>query len=117
VKKRYKLEYSGAFPMIVEVDDEKFTEQHLKDWNEFWSNHEVRSAHKSGSALVPMLEMAYLLALQNSVTYWNARERLIKGEDEGHQPFDGSCGITLISMEDWEFDDSEVSCSEEDVPA
>jgi hypothetical protein len=115
MKKRYKLEYSGAFPMIVEVDDEKFTPEILNDWNTFWSDAESRAAHKSGSALVPLLEMAYLNALSDSVTYNSAKFRLENGENEGYPPFDGSVGLTIVSIEDYEFDAFEVTCDE--VPA
>lgn len=115
MKKRYKLEYSGAFPMVIEVDDEKFTPEILNDWNTFWSDAETRAAHESGSALVPLLKMAYLRVLDDSVTYNSAKFRLENGENEGYPRFDGSVGLTVISIEDFEFDESEVSYDE--VPA
>lgn len=74
--------------MVVEVDDEKLTPEILKDWNEFWSDAESRAAHEGGP-LVPLLQMAYLRALQDSLTYISAKFRLVNGENEGYPPFDG----------------------------
>lgn len=112
MKKRYKLEYAGAFSMVIEVDDEKFTPEILNEWNTFWSGAEERAAHKSGSALVPLLEMAYLNALSDSVAYNSAKFRLVNGQNEGYPRFDGSVGLSVVSIEDYEFDEFEVSYEE-----
>lgn len=107
MKTRYKLDYAWHAEMVVEVDDEILTPEILKDWNEFWGGSEERSAEEGGP-LLPLLKMMYLEALFYSVVYSNGTRDLEAGKVEGYPPMDGSCGITILSFDEFEFDDSEV---------
>lgn len=111
MKKRYEFEYTGAAQMVVEVDDEILTAEILKEWNEFWGDHEAR-ADTEGGPLIPLLQMMYRVALRESIATWSALKGLREGTEEGYPKMDGSAGITIISFDDFEFDDYEINCRE-----
>lgn len=111
MKKRYKLEYDWAAAMIVDVDDEILTPEALKDWNDFWGGSEERAA-EPGGPLLPLLKKMYLEAIFYSVAYSNGTRDLKEGRVEGFPPMDGSCGITILSFDEFEFDKSEVDVTE-----
>ena len=103
MKKRYELEYSGASTMVIEIDDQVFTDAHFKECSEFWSNK---------PDLRDWLKMVYMIALRESVTQWDGVKRLREGTEEGFPKMDGSEGITIVSFESFEFDDFEIDIRE-----
>jgi hypothetical protein len=112
MKKRYKLSYEWSAEMVVEIDDEKFTPEILKDWNEFWSDHEYRSAGKFGP-LQPLLKMLYLAVIYEDLQSGRGARSFREGREEGYPNMDGSQGIEIVRFESFEFDDSCVEIVEE----
>jgi hypothetical protein len=103
MKKRYQLEYSGSSRMVIEIDDVVFTDAHFKECSDFWSNK---------PNFKDWLGMVYLIALRESIASWNSTASLREGKEEGFPKMDGSEGITIISFDDFEFDDFEIECRE-----
>lgn len=104
MKKRYKLEYSGSAEMVVEIDHAIFTDAHFKECSEFWSNQPT---------FEEWLKMVYRVALHDSIATWSALAGLREGTEEGYPKMDGSAGITIISFDDFEFDDFEIELIEQ----
>ena len=103
MKKRYQLEYSGMSRMVSEIDRNVFTDAHFKECSDFWSNQPT---------FEEWLTMVYKVALHDSIATWDALRGLRKGTEEGYPKMDGSEGITIISFEDFEFDDFEINLQE-----
>src|ERR1700676_921689 len=107
MKKRYKLEYDWQATMIVEIDDEKFTPEILKDWNEFWSDHEYRATPEGGPH-TPMLKMRYRALRTEDFGSCRALQDVRDGKIEGFPPMGGCAGITIGSFESFAFEDSDI---------
>lgn len=103
MKKRYQLEYALGSTMVIEVDTDVFTHDKFKECSDFWSNKPTFDE---------WLKLVYLVALRESVASWNALARLREGREEGFPKMDGSEGITIISFDDFEFDDFEIELKE-----
>lgn len=114
--KRYRLEYSSAFSIVVDIDDEKCTKELLHEINDFWGGSDDRLFAADDDVLMAVLKMLVVMAARVSIEqYWNAAETLKSAPPEGWPPLDGRYGITLISMDSFSFDDDEVSISSQDV--
>lgn len=110
--KRYKLEYSSAFKVVVDIDDEKCNEAFLHQINGFWGGDDDRLFDADDDVLTAVLRMLVVMAAQESIEYWLSVETQLRTKPlEGWPPLDGSYGITLISASRFEFDDSEISIS------
>ncbi len=110
--KRYKLEYSGAFTLVVDINDEKCTEKLLHEINGFWGGDDDRLFEADDDVLTAVLRMLVVMVAQESIEYyWGVETQLKTKPLEGWPPLDGSYGITLISASRFEFDDSEISIS------
>lgn len=103
MKKRYQLEYSFGSTMVIEVDTDVFTHEKFKECSDFWSNQPTFDE---------WLKMVYRIALHDSIATWSALKGLREGTEEGYPKMDGSEGITIISFEDFEFDDFEIELKE-----
>jgi hypothetical protein len=114
VKKRYRLSYEWNAEMAVVIDDEKFTPEILKEWNEFWSDHEYRS-RQEGGPLKPLLKMLYLAVIYEDLQSGRGARSFREGREEGYPDMDGSQGIEIVSFESFEFDDFCVEIVEESM--
>lgn len=103
MKKRYQLEYSFGSTMVIEVDTDVFTDEKFKECSDFWSNRPTFDE---------WLKMVYRVALHDSIATWDALKGLREGTEEGYPKMDGSEGITIISFDDFEFDDFEIELKE-----
>lgn len=103
MKKRYKLEYSFGYPMVIEVDHAVFTDEKFRECSEFWSNKPT---------FKDWLGTVYLIALRESVSSWSALASLREGREEGFPKLDGSEGITIVSFDEFEFDECEIDVEE-----
>ena len=110
MKTRYALEYDWQAKMVVEVDDEILTPALLHDWNTFWGGADERIESGEGNPLQPLLKMMYLRVISCGHDQLDALQRLRTGREEGFLKMDGSQGITIVSFEEFEFDDHEVEC-------
>ena len=106
MKKRYTLRYMGACSMVIEVDHSVFTDAIFKECSDFWS---------SKPSFTEWLEMVYMIALRESVSSLSATRSLREGREEGFPRMDGSEGITLVSCEDFEFDECEITTHWESI--
>jgi len=111
MKKRYKLEYDWSAPMVFEIDDEILTPAVLKEWNDIWWGAEGRVQEGKGSPLKPLLVIMYLNVIRGG-DQLSALQRLRDGREEGFPKMDGSQGVTIVDFEEFEFDTSQVECSE-----
>lgn len=111
MKKRYSLTYDGEYEMIVEIDDAILTAEVVTEWNEFWGGAKQRADCLTGP-LPSLLKMAYMVALRDSITTFDALRGLREGAEEGFPKMDGSTGIAIISFEQFDFDEYEVDCRE-----
>lgn len=110
--KRYKLKYDWMHEVIVEIDDEKCTDDLLHEINNFWSDAEYRLDEAKGNILNAVLTMLCTTALILSIQELNAQAHLAEGKEEGWPPLDGSHGIKIISVDQFEFDPEEVEIKE-----
>lgn len=112
MKKRYKLTYAEMFDVVVDIDDEKCTDELLHQINNFWSNAKYRLLAAQGDIRKAVLQMLCVTVMQLSITEWNALNHMVEGKEEGWPALDGSSGITLVSVDDYEFTDDEVEICE-----
>lgn len=116
MKKRYTLSYGWTHDIVVEIDDEKCTDALLHEINNFWSDAEWRLSEADNNVLHAVLKMLALAVFRATITEWNALDEFkVKGV-EGWPLLDGSAGITLISADDFEFDEDEITIKEQLSP-
>jgi hypothetical protein len=113
MKKRYTLSYDWSYDVVVEIDDEKCTDALLHEINNFWSDADWRLSEADGDVRQAVLKMLATSVLRATVSEWNALDEFkVKGV-EGWPLLDGSCGILLVSADDFEFDAEEISIKEQ----
>lgn len=105
---RYKLIYAGQFEIELEIDDEKCTDTLLHEINNFWSGSERRLDNAGGDCWLAVMDMLCTTLMRLSITELDALEHMVAGKEEGWPPLDGKYGITLLSVDNFEFDPSEV---------
>lgn len=107
--KKRKISYEW-WEAVVEIADD--AEGSMKEQLLFWLGGQEMIDDADGD-----VELAYLrmlgrelvresmdLTLPGILKEWETRE--------GWAPLDGSCGVTLVSMDTWEFHDDDFSVSE-----
>jgi hypothetical protein len=112
VKKRYTVTYDWNFEMVVEIDHEVCKDELLHEINNFWSDSDFRLSQADGNILHAVLKLMAQMAFRLNVSDWRDTASLLKAPDtcpEGWPVLDGSAGITLISIDDFEFDADEFT--------
>ena len=109
MKKRYTIQYDWMFDVVVTIDHDVMTDEKLHEINNFWSGAEERLRRSKGNVTDAVLRMLALRAFHMTITDLDAIGRLRRGEEEGWPPLDGSEGILLVSLDDFEFDEDEIS--------
>jgi len=116
--KKYKIDYDWKADVLVEIDHSIATEEKLKEINEFWSGAEDRVTQE-GSVLNAVLKMLArtCLYLQLETGYsvtgiiekfdWDSRN----GGQEGWPKMDGTFGIKLLRVDEFEIDESDMTIS------
>ena len=112
--KRYVLTYDFmGNEVVVDIDHSICTDELLHQINNFWSEADYRLSQADDNVLHAVLKMLCCRVLRSSVADWNAMDEFkVKGV-EGWPLLDGSAGITLVNVDDWEFDEEEVSIKEQ----
>lgn len=109
--KRYELNYANAYA-LVDIDDEKCTEKLLHELNDFWWDAGEVLDHAGGNITKAVLTRLCTKLMIMSVHHFDAMERMLTGREDGWPPLDGSYGITLVQMDDFEFELDEVTVLE-----
>lgn len=118
MKKRYFLTYDFmGNTVVVDIDHTVLTDERLHEINNFWSGAEDRLAAADGSVLHAVLKMLCTRILIDTIRVFSAFSTWTKDAPEGWPNLDGSYGITLVGVDDWQFDDEEVSIKMEEVPS
>lgn len=116
MKKRYTVSYDWSFDMVVEIDHEVCKDELLHEINNFWSDAEWRLSEADGSILQAVLKLMAQMAFRLNVSDWRDTVSLLKKSDtcpEGWPVLDGSAGITLVSIDDFEFEVDEFTIKEQ----
>lgn len=108
-KKRYSLLYAIQFEVVVEIDDTICTDELLHEINNFWSGAEDRLDDSDGDVTLAVLKMLCTMCLRVSTSSFVVPYLTHSHNEEGWPVLDGSWGIKLISVDDFEFEDSEVT--------
>jgi len=115
MKKRYTVSYDWNFDMVVEIDHDVCKDELLHEINNFWSDAEWRLSQADGNILHAVLKLMARMAFRLNVSDWRDTASLLRAEEttpEGWPVLDGSSGITLVSIDDFEFDADELSIKE-----
>lgn len=116
MKKRYEITYDWNQTVTVEVDHDVMTDAKLHEINRFWSGADERIQDYEGSVLWAVLVMLAQRCLRLSITELGSVKDCFNWKTghgvEGWPTMDGSDGITLISVDDFEFDEDEFVVKE-----
>lgn len=112
MKKRYTISYDWSFDLVVDIDHDVMTDANLHEINNFWNNADYRLRKADGDISKAVLTMLGLTAFTMSVEYWDADDRLRRGDVEGWPQMDGKYGITLVSLDTFELDEDDLSIKE-----
>lgn len=115
MKKRYTISYDWTFDLVVTIDHDVLTDEKLHEINNFWSGAKQRLGRAGGDICKAVLTMLALQAFRMTVTDLGPEGRLLRGEEEGWPPLDGSHGIQLISLDYFEFDEDEITIKSEEA--
>lgn len=115
MKKRYTVAYGWSFDMVVDIDHSICTEDKLNEINSFWSSADWRLEQAKGDITKAVLKMLALTAFRMTISEFDPVGVLRRGEEEGWPKLDGSYGITLVSLDDFELDEDEITIKSEDV--
>lgn len=118
MKKRYFLTYDFmGCEVVVDIDHGILTDERLHEINSFWSGAEERLTQADGNVLHAVLKMLCCRLLADSIQVFSVMQTWTKDAPEGWPNLDGSYGITLVGVDDWTFDEEEVSIKVEEVPS
>lgn len=115
MKKHYTVSYDWNFDMVVEIDHAVCTDALLHEINNFWSDAEWRLSQADDNILHAVLKLMAQMAFRLNISDWRDTVGLLKKSatcPEGWPVLDGSAGITLVSIDDFEFDADEISIKE-----
>jgi len=115
MKKRYTVSYDWIFDMVVEIDHDVCKDDLLHEINNFWSDAEWRLIQADGNILHVVLKLMAQMAFRLNVSDWRDTASLLREQEtcpEGWPVLDGSAGITLVSIDDFEFDVDELTIKE-----
>lgn len=116
MKKRYTLTYDFmGNTAVVDIDHAVCTDTKLHEINTFWSGACERLAQADGNVLHAVLKMLCCRLLADSIEYMNVEDHWRCRAPEGWPNLDGSAGIILVSVDDWQFDEEEVSIKMENI--
>ena len=99
------VSYDGQWEATVEIDDHAVPKMHEQLM--YWYGGEQRIANADGD-----IETAYLLMLGQELIR-ESMDYTIEGvleqfaDKEGWYPLDGSAGVRLVSLDNWEFYEDE----------
>lgn len=115
MKKRYTIRYAWTYDMVVEIDLDVMTEAKLHEINNFWSEAEYRLRAARGDILQAVLKMLGLRAFYTTLTELDAEGMWRTNPPEGWPLLDGSAGILLVSLDEFELDEDEITIKSEDA--
>jgi len=111
MKKKYEVEHAGV-SMIVEIDHSVLSDERLHEFNDFWTNPKNRLSDSNGDITETVLRLlmkdVYLIQAKNNYTTEGVVEEFNWDKNrgiEGWVMMDGSNGIKIISVDEFEFDD------------
>lgn len=109
--KKVKISYEW-WNAIVEIDETPETVEYMKDQLMFWTGGERRIDYEDGD-----VETAYLKMLGEAMISQTMRLNIhgilnYFSEAEGWALLDGSFGIRLVSVDNWEFETDEFIIEE-----
>lgn len=118
--KRYKVDYDFKADVVIEINFNVLTEELLAEINNFWCNSESR-VRREGSVLNAVLKMLAATVLRLQVQHDFSTAGIIDlfnwndgNGQEGWPEMDGSYGIKLVSVDEFDFEYGEMSISELD---
>jgi hypothetical protein len=113
--KRYKVSYDWSFDMVVDIDHGVCKDDLLHEINNFWSEADYRLSQADGDIAQAVLKLLAQAAFRSTIADWNALDEFkVKGV-EGWPLLNGSAGITLVSIDDFEFEADEFTIRAEGV--
>jgi hypothetical protein len=112
MKKRYLVQYDWTYDMNVTIDHSIMTDEKLHEMNNFWSGAEDRLREAGGDITKAVLKMLALRAFIMTVTELDPEGMFRRGEVEGWYPMDGSEGIWLTHLDQFELDEDEITVKE-----
>jgi hypothetical protein len=118
MKKRYTIQYAWMYDVVVTIDHDICTDEHLHEINNFWGDtwdRKERLLLAGGDITKAVLKMLALRVLTDSVSSWGVIEKWRTDPPEGWPKLDGSYGIRLEHADDFELDDDEIEIRSEEV--
>ena len=116
MKTKYRIDYDWKVDIIIEIDDEIMTTEMLTEINTFWSNDDVRLRDADGIVLNAVLKLLTGVILVSQVESGLNLRGIISMFDwdegngiEGFPKMDGSHGIKIICVDDFEFDPNDMT--------
>lgn len=108
--KTYKLSYDlGRWSATVQIDEEK-AKDNIKEMVEFWSDYDIRLERNNNDYTLTFLNMLGVKLLSLSLDY--GMEGIIYLFNEGVEGWcslDGTDGIELLDVEEFNFEHDEIS--------
>lgn len=115
MKKRYAVDYDWKVRMVVEIDHAVMTDEKLHEINRFWTEPEYRLARRDDNIVKVVLAMlarrAFHLAMESFDVVREFSWKDGRGQ-EGWPAMDGSEGIKIIEVEEFDFDEEDISVTE-----
>jgi hypothetical protein len=113
--KQYKFEYNGYDAQVCfKVDTEKFTEEHANATLGFFLWDYDEDANPIDEVMKKYAMKAIKIATFEGYNIFGVKKEF--NDLEGFCKVDGSSGIELISVSEYEFDDSFLECEITDNP-
>lgn len=121
--KRYRVDYnSDEGFIVVDIDHEKLTDETLASINDFWMDAEYRLACSDDNVLHAVLKLLCEMVLKFQMDCSQTVEGVIndfdpkvsygKGGIEGWPKMDGSMGIKIIAIGNFEFLETDFEVKE-----
>jgi hypothetical protein len=104
--KKYKFQYDCIYDIIFKVDLEIYTKELALATLEFFTWH----WDKDSDPITEALKKIALVCLQFSADGWNEIGIIDQFIDlEGYPRLDGSYGVTLVRIDNFEYDENNLS--------
>lgn len=114
--KKITVDYDWKADVTFIIDDEKFTEEVAKDINSFWSGADYRLSEDDGTAFGGVIKMLSGILLSMATERGLSVHGLINEFDwdkdngvEGWPNLDGSYGIKLHDIDQFEFNADDMT--------
>ena len=106
---KYKLTFDW-WEAVLEIKDDEKTKNHMKDQLLFFSGGQELIDNEDGDITQAYLKQTTPSLIKESMEWKKGGviNQIADNMYEGFLPIDGSFGVTLISIDNWEFADDDL---------